>query len=676
MLLRRNRTHEELVDRIGEKKKRTAERAKLKRRNAPTDMTDMPQDSVIVEEENSVYDPSLYDPYNLPPYEIYEPLDYRDGPEGFIKWCEDKVSIPVYPEGSDIPIWTPVRNLSSEIHPKSGKSYDHIWQMQKEVMRQALRMVKGRFVYKLIILSWMRGEGKSLLACLIQLWKFFNWPKQQIVLGANSKDQVKFVHFDVMKDIIKNSPPLLEVIGDRNIQEKEIRLRDPKGDVSSVLKPLSSFSGIVSNITGYTFSEMFDMKNPRFFTQLDGSMRNVPNALGVIDSTVSPKTHVLYKMYLSYTKREIKTLFYSYRCSKDARVEDYWNPQMDQQQLDDYRAKFPLGDFEKYFMNVWGSNAQQVFTEGMIEAMGYLGLNGKIAPMSELNGIIERKVKLKERIDDYMAKGKNYDFENELSEIKELNDKLYPVERIYKLKDAFGQTRPATMADLDELTEIYDTNWVVLAGIDRADPLKRDKTAARTIVTIVAKGLPGSRSNPFLADNGNPQYMYVILNIAHIADSLLEGIKDTILEAHETYAGVNAICGERWGIWDMAAWCEEHDISFEPLHPSYDKQKAAFSEIHGAVSTGRLKCPPLAVWGSSSEDILREEMAIFYHDEDKRWFGSPEKMEKYGVQDDTMFSLAWCVYGGRELKLDDMRERNPSPYFGTMIMNRSTLMKH
>jgi hypothetical protein len=645
------------------------------------------EDTSIVEEEEyddtqplenilpEIYDFSTCDPDKLPPYVIYEPIAYRDGPEGFIKWCEDKVFIPIYPEGSDIPVWTAIKDLNSDIHPRSGKSYNYIWEMQKEEVRKALRQVAGRFIYKLIILSWMRGEGKSLLACLIQCWKFMNWPKQNIVLGANSKEQTKFVHYDVIRDIILNSPQLLETVGERNIQEKEIRLRDEAGNVSSVLRAISSFSGIVSNITGYTFSEMFDMKNPKFFTQLDGSIRNIPNALGVIDSTVSAKTHVLYKMYQAFITRATKSLFFSYRCSPKAQVEDYWNPNMDQQQLDDYKAKFPLGDFEMYFMNVWGSNAQQVFTQEMIEATNIIGVNGKVAPMSSIMEVIKRKVELTTTIEEMTRKNIPSTFNDELTEINQLNDKLYSIENIYKLRDQFGMPRQATLSDVDALSDLYDTNWALLVGLDRADPLKKDRTAARTIVEVTLKGLPGSRSNPHLADNGNPQYMYISVNTAHVADSLLEGIKDVILEAHETLDGVDAICGERWGIWDMALWCEEQGIRFEPIHPSYDKQKAAFSELHGAISTGRYKTPPLVVWGSKGSDIFKEEATVFFHDDEKHWFGSPEKMEKYGVQDDCMFAKGWAVYGGRDLKVDDFKERNRELYFGTFVRNRDRLIK-
>jgi len=191
--------------------------------------------------------------------------EYRNGGEGMVKWCNDKVFVPIYEEGSDIAEFRPLGDLPDTVNPKTGKSYRYIWEEQQKILLEALEMVDNRFIYRLIVFCWMRGEGKSLLAVLVQLWKFFNWPRQQIMLGANSRDQIKFVHYDIMRDIIINSPRLLEEVGFRNIQEKEIRIKDEDGAIRSLIRSISSFSGIVSNITGYTFSEIFDMKNPRFF---------------------------------------------------------------------------------------------------------------------------------------------------------------------------------------------------------------------------------------------------------------------------------------------------------------------------------------------------------------------------------------------------------------------------
>jgi hypothetical protein len=142
-----------------------------------------------------------------------KPKSYKDGAEGMIKWCNDFVRIPIYPEGSDMAEWVPLGNLPDNPNPRTGKSSKQFWEKMQGVLRQALIMKDDRFVHRLVVFCWERGEGKSLVACLIQLWKFFNWPRQQIMLGANSKDQVKFVHFDIIRDIILNSPDLLFMIG-------------------------------------------------------------------------------------------------------------------------------------------------------------------------------------------------------------------------------------------------------------------------------------------------------------------------------------------------------------------------------------------------------------------------------------------------------------------------------
>ena len=607
------------------------------------------------------------DTADLPPYMVYKPSSYRDGPEGFISWCEDNVCIPIYPVGAVMAVWCPIKDLPTVINPKTGKSYRGIWDAQKEVVRQALRMVNGEFIYRLIVLCWMRGEGKSLLAVLIQLWKFFNWSKQQIVLGANSKEQITFVHFDIMKDIIINSPNLFQGVGKKNIQEKKIMITDAKGNMVSTVRAISSFSGIVSNITGYTFSEIFDMKNPKFFVQLDGSIRNIPNALGVIDSTVSTKTHILYQLFEGFVKRTSKSVFFHYRFSKEGKADDYWNPNMDQNQLDDYRSKFPLGEFERYFLNTWSSASQRIFTEEMIYAMEYLGIDNAPINAVELMGCSGKILKIEESI-KILIEGRqvNRPMSEEMNQIAVLKKRLMPLG--YSLRDAGGFPQMASLDDLETLGRKLDTKWAILAGIDRADPMKVTNRGARTIFTCMAKGLPGSGSRPFLIDDGHvPNYVYFLLHLVNIEDHSLEALKEVITACKTEYDGIEKLCGERWGIWDLVPWCETQGVPFEAVFPTYDKQKASFSELYLCATGGRLKIPLIGVWGSKETDIIREEARVFYHDPDKHWFGSPEKAERGGIQDDAMFTLAWTIYGGREINANDFKERRSEYYFGTMI---------
>lgn len=627
---------------------------------------------------------------------------YRNGGEGFISWCEENVCLAIYKEGATVPTWTPMSELSDIPNPETGRSYKQMWESQKQVVREALKMKDGRFVYRLVVLCWQRGDGKSLLACLIQLWKFFCFPRQQIMLGANSKDQVKFVHYDIMKDIILNSPKLLKIIGVKNLQEKEMRLVDSKKRVISIVRSISSFSGIVSNITGYTFSEIFDMKNPKFFVQLDGSIRNIPNAMGVIDSTVSEKTHILWHLYQGALENPDGSVYFSYRCSPKGLHEDFMNPQMTQKQLDDYKSKFPPQEFARYFKNLWDTGVKKIFTPAQLEAMHYLGFsNSNIKDYSSGINMILALEKKDEALLEIQTKRQNNIFvEDGLEEkIKEIvYSTLVPMKNFYQLDLTSYMCEMASKSDLGILTEIFDTDWIIGVGIDRADPLKskpdtfekptddigeqiRNKktTGARTMMVYVAKGLIGSRSDYSLFHDKERinKYLYVILGVKHCATSTIEEIKREILLADDEYDGVDVVCSERWGMFDIITWCEEKDIEIELISPTVDKQREGFGEFYLAVSGGRVKIAPVGYYGSKQKDIFMEEIGAVESDPDKVWYGSPEKSKSGGIQDDTVFASVWGIYGLRFKGIEDMRPRvGKGDFLGEFINNKDLYGKY
>ncbi len=598
--------------------------------------------------------------------------EYREGAEGMIKWVEDRCYAEITPISTDvdaigdIKTWVPMRDLPDTPHPVTGRSYKHIWEEQKRILRKCLVMEHGRFKYTLIILCWMRGEGKSFLACLIQLWKFFCWPRQQIMLGANSKEQTKFVHFDIMADIIKHSPRLLSQIGEKNIQMKEIRFTDEKGYVDSIIRSISSFTGILSNITGYTFSEMFDMKNPKFYVQLDGSIRNVPNALGVIDSTVSEKSHVLYHLYLSFVDKKVKTLFYSYRHSKLGDVTDYWHPNMTADQLNDYKAKFPFGEFERYFLNIWSAGTSRVFTDEMIETMSFYGLDNGILNSPDIFTVLDEKNTLITSRNDCIEKGIPADIDEMNLKVVKIYERLRKIDKIYELSDHLGTSKMATINALDALENLFDTHFALLASIDRGDPTAT-RGKARTIVGVIAKGLPGSKSNPHLTSllATAPRYIYFLLMIADVKNHSLDLIKEVLELCDQEFDGIDTLCSERYGTWDMQDWCDDRHIKFEPIYPNYGRQKEAFTEYYNIIKGGLFKTPKIVVHGSKKENVLVEEMEVFDHDTERKWFGSPEKDEKYGIQDDSVYTIGWSIYGGRELTVDDFRLRKSMVSFGS-----------
>ena len=139
---------------------------------------------------------------------------------------------------------------------------------------------------------------------------------------------------------------------------------------------------------------MFEMKQPRFFSQIDGSTRNTPNALGVIDSTVSSRRHQLYKLYQTYQNGKDPTLYFSYRYSEKAIAKDYWHPKMTDAQLNAYRERFMMGEFDKYFKNTWSSGAEKVFTRELIEATNYFGIDKQLNVHPSLIELITKKFRI------------------------------------------------------------------------------------------------------------------------------------------------------------------------------------------------------------------------------------------------------------------------------------------
>jgi hypothetical protein len=189
-----------------------------------------------------------------------------------------------------------------------------------------------------------------------------------------------------------------------------------------------------------------------------------------------------------------------------------------------------------------------------------------------------------------------------------------------------------------------------------ADPYST-RGKARSVVVAFAKGLPGSRNNPYMTDT-SPKYIYLLLALIVADKNSIDNIKDVLEDIDSEYSGIDTICSERYGVWDMGKWAEEKHIAFEPIFPTYDRQREAFKEFFNAIKEGRLKCPELNVPGSKNRDIFKEELTNFDHDSDSKWFGSSEKMEVRGIQDDSVFGGMWATFGGRLLTAADFRPRS------------------
>jgi hypothetical protein len=596
---------------------------------------------------------------------------YQVDPLGAAAWIEDHVCTNILDFKLGVERWVPMGELNNMLdpHPITGRTYHDMWKWQKEnfIIPSTARDEYGILKHHTAVNCQPRGEGKSYQTCLLILWRFFCLPAQTIILGANSKDQSKFALYDILTKLILNSPKLLGILGYENILEKEIRLKNMRGDIASRIIAVSAFSGIYSNITAYAFSELFDMTNPKFFYQLDSSRRNIPNSQGYIDSTVSEKGHVLHVLYEAspLVKNTDPGIHFCYRFSERAVESDYLHPCNTQKQLDSFRTKFTPAEFARYFKNTWTLNDTALFKPAMIMAARYIGYNGVLGLQANILKNCQMIVKLQDQQETNLIDNR--------SQIELLESEMTPLP--YSLEEDF-QPRSITISELSYLGDLYDTNWAIGAGLDLADPLKDEITrGAQSFITFTVKGLPGSRSQPdlHLTLEGKARYIYFLVHLVHLQSNESAEAQEVLESFSYEFGSIQTLCSERWGASALKSYCEENNIQVELISPTYEKQRTGFNEFYRLVQVGLLKIPRTVVPGKETEDVFEEEMLAFRHDVHKKWYGSLTKNTKDGVQDDSMFAECWGIYGLREITPDQFGTQNVDIFMGTITQNKDLI---
>jgi hypothetical protein len=602
---------------------------------------------------------------------------YRNGGDGFIAWAEENVCVDAYIPGTSIKKPTYLSDLSREPEPETGKTWWDLWCWQRSEIKKALVLREdGRLKHNLVVFCTERGEGKSFMAVLIVLWKFCCLAGQRIFLAANSKEQSSFAHREEIDKIVRISPVLLGLIGgEKAIKQRELAIYDSKGRKISFITTVSTFTGVLSNATGFTFSEFFaSPPDGRFFSEIYGSMRNTPNALGVIDSTVSTRDHRLYRIYENIQKGlpGTETQYFLFKSNPGAKIENYYSPANTQSQLDAFRTTFTPGEFQMFFENTWDSATSGLFSDTDIEIADVLGMNGAMLNHEEIKEVVEA-CKQKESIPDRIQ-GSDMGVTADYEAIAEMKRPFVPVSRYLSNIDEHNFYIPTE--ELEELGNILDTDWCIGIGVDRADTIKTT-TGAQSALVCVAKGLPGSRSNPYLylVDGGegkSPDYIYIPVGVYVTDFGAANEIQAIIQEWHSQYNGIEGFAADKFGMQDLPGWLIEQELIDKPevLQFSYNVQRAVMMMLFNALKRGRFKKPNINIPGVRGSDILVEQMKHYVHrsvNGTRFEFSSDEKGKKGGVQDDTLEALALAIYSVRMKGLDSFKSIRAKSFFGEYV---------
>lgn len=496
---------------------------------------------------------------------------------------------------------------------------------QKELYRNAFRLNKdGTFQHRFIGISRPRGDFKSFDAALLFLFRFFNMRNEMILLAANSKDQTEFVLFSEASKIIQNSPKLAATPG-LEIQKKDIQLKHGPGkaEVFSKIQPIATKVGTLSNVTCIAWSELYklDPSNRTFYTELVGSIRAVPNAWVLAESTVAPKGSPFHQLYKRFIDGDPIVYFQWYE-------EKHYNPHMTQAELRGYQAIFTPAEYNMFFKNRWEDAKSELIPEWAKRLMSYEATGEDAKDLMDDLISLEKKISLLE--------GSNQNRRPLIVKNSEIQKKLgRQIDDIY--------TIPAEPNVLNRLRDIFGCEFIIGIGLDRASVFA--VAPDRTVLATVARGV-----------RSEDQSIYFLLDLYTPQISTDTALKEYILEIQARYGWIDHMMMEEYQAQDLCLWALGEGIETTLAKAPYSKQQEIFGLLYRAVVSRLFKAPAVPLWvddgGNLVEtlpmmgksDILRTEIDHFVHDPVKKFFGSETKKKVRGVKDDTIYALAWAIY--------------------------------
>ena len=540
-----------------------------------------------------------YDPKNVYPF----------SGEGVIQWIKDKK---IMREDKRQNKWVPIK----------------LWGFQIKFIKEAFELRKnGDYQHNMIIASWERGEGKTNIIMALFLFRFFNRYGEIINLSGLSKDQSSFAHYDLAKKTILNTPMLNNTPG-LEVKEKEITLKQGQGDPVCTIKAVPTSTGLLPGTTCAVFTELHKLQDRQFFIDLWTSIRATPNSMVLIDTTVAAKGHIVYGLWDSWCKKDDPLLYFNHK------QDDIQNPETTPEHLASFRRHMLPFEFNRYFRNRWEDATGGLFTPASIEKKNYIGI----------------------KVDNIVAYGKSDELDNAIEELidrtsqkslyknKGVSDSVldqkieYEKKRLVKVDDIYSI--PATMEDKEKLEALMGGPMTIGLGLDRSKLV--GNMPDRTVFLCLGK----------IQIDFNTAY-YFILDIFIPTTPTSMFLQNKLIEWETYYGYVDRVASEEYQSQDFHLWCDEHGYESEFCSPTFKRQEEIFTKLFELVNEGYFKTPQIPYYMddegnlhqgySNKDDILTEELGVFLHDGDRRFFGAPEKRKKAAIKDDVIYSLGWAT---------------------------------
>jgi hypothetical protein len=149
------------------------------------------------------------------------------------------------------------------------------------------------------VFSWPRRHGKTVTNAMIIVWRFLTRPNENIAVVANSEKQVTDTAFRTIRSTFEQTPLLKQLVASGTVKIGADRI-----ELASTGSVIQAFSSNPSALWGKKLScaqisEIHAAKNggADVYEALAGSLLDTAGSIMLIDSTVAPKSSMLWDLY-------------------------------------------------------------------------------------------------------------------------------------------------------------------------------------------------------------------------------------------------------------------------------------------------------------------------------------------------------------------------------------------
>lgn len=480
---------------------------------------------------------------------------------------------------------------------------------------------------------------------VIALFRFFNGYAEDIKIAGNSKLEGESVHYDEMRDMITDTPKLINFPG-IDLKGKHIVIMKGPKDIFNKIECVPKSSGLHPNMTLGLITELhnYTPQDKKFYNNFLSSRRGTPNAMVLVDSTVEDPGTIIHDEWKRYSAGKLEMTFFFHRDSDDG----YENPETTPKYLADEATRYSEDEYRKIYENKWGGASSAYFGAKAIKQIGVAGIDGIYGPSVELSQAIgnmhDLELKLQKFVDTKVKESSLVDIRRQIDAI---SSRLIDMDDIYRL--------PASWDDLEKLMKLFGIKaWVIGASVDRAsgEQINSDRTA----FACVGRGI---------VDEFTSYYFLLDLFMPFTAES--GGLERKLEEWRERYYDVDKTVITEYQGLDLFTWCAKNGFEAEFKHTTYKYQKPLFSAMYQTIHKGYFKSPTVPYYTdergqlyegyTNKEDIFTEELGAFRHvsmGDKSGKFGPPDKRKRGGIKDDVVDGVCGAIFACNGEGMEDI----------------------